>query len=114
MNPKRLLDIAVGAALSRLEHENHFRLGAAGIRHDGVLISSYNGFVRHLLWKCHAEARLMKKSTPGTIVAVARVLANGDWALARPCKNCQTCMKRKGVKRVYYTISPGEYGTMLL
>ena len=47
-------------------------------------------------------------------VAVARVLANGDWALARPCKNCQTCMKRKGVKRVYYTISPGEYGTMLL
>ena len=117
MKPSRLLDVATGAALSRLNqvHKQYFRLGAAGVRgEDGVLVVSYNGSPREPEWAHHAEARLCRKLTPKSVVAVARVLANGSWTMAKPCPSCQRCLRRVGVERVYYTISPGEYGVMLL
>lgn len=115
---ERLLDLATGAALTRVHRKSphtvqHFRLGAAGIRFDGALVVSYNGSQEEPRWQHHAESRLCRKLTPKSIVAVARVLADGSWAMARPCKNCETCLRRLGVKRVYYTIAPDEFGTLI-
>ena len=115
MKAQRLLDIATGAALTRIKNsDQHFRLGAAGIRKDGVIVVSYNGAPKEPEWQHHAESRLCRKLTPESTVAVVRVLADGSWAMARPCKNCQKCLKRVGVKRVYYTIQPDEFGVMIL
>lgn len=114
LETERLLDLAVKAARSRLEHNYPFRLGAAGLRKDGVVVVSFNGVPKFPNWKHHAESRLCKKLTPESIVAVARVLWNGELANSRPCKGCQKCLRRKGVSVVYYTIGPGEYGVLKL
>jgi len=115
MKPRRLLDIATGVALGRLHHKQKFRLAAVGIRgEDGVIVSSYNGAPSEPEWKHHAESRLCMKLTPDSVVAVVRVHADGTWALGKPCDGCQKCLHRRGVKRVYYTISPGEFGVMSL
>jgi cytidine deaminase len=116
---ERLLDLATGAALTRVNYKSqhivqHFRLGAAGIRNDGVIVVSYNGCQTAPNWRHHAESRLCRKLTPKSIVAVARVHADGSWAMAKPCKNCEICLRRIGVKRVYYTIAPNEFGTLIL
>lgn len=112
---ERLLDLATGAALTRLQSkEQHFRLGAAGLRKDGAIVVSYNGAQKEPVWKHHAESRLCRKLTPKSVVAVVRVLADGSWAMARPCDNCRECLERMGVKKVYYSIRPDEYGVLIL
>lgn len=112
MKASKLLDIAHGIALGRLNHRQNFRLGAAGVRKDGVLVASFNGAPCEPEWAHHAESRLCRKLTPDSVVAVVRILADGSWCMARPCKGCQICLKRIGVKKVYYSISPNEYGVM--
>lgn len=114
MRAYNLLSVAYGAALGRLKTGQQFRLGAAGIRADGALVVSYNGSQKEPEWQHHAESRLCRKLTPNSVVAVARTLANGEWAMAKPCASCERCLRRMGVKRVYYTIQAGEYGTLLL
>lgn len=117
-NIERLLGMAAGAAMSRVINRGafpqHFRLGAAGLRKDGAYVVSYNGAQQAPEWKHHAEARLCRKLTPKSIVAVARVLVDGSWAMAKPCDNCRKCLERMGVKRVYYTIAPDEFGVIIL
>lgn len=114
MKPQRLLDIATGVALGRLNHKQTFRLGAAGMRKDGVIVVSFNGSPKEPEWQHHAESRLCRKLTPDSVVAVVRVLANGSWAMSRPCDSCQRCLTRMGVKKVFYSIAPNEYGVMAL
>jgi len=116
---QRLLDLAHGAALTRIGWKTNgvtqnFRLGAAAERADGKLVVAVNGLALRPCWNCHAEARLCRKLTPDSVVAVVRVDGDGQWKLARPCESCQRCLKRSGVKRVFYSIAPNEYGTMLL
>lgn len=111
---ERLLDVAHGVALGRLDHAMTYRLGAAGYRNDNALVVAFNGSQSYPTWQHHAEARLCRKLTPCPLVAVVRVLADGSWAIARPCNNCQTCMRRRGVQKVVYSIRPGEYGTLKL
>jgi len=112
MKPTRLLDIAHGIALGRLSHKMSFRLGAAGIRSDGVIVASFNGAPKEPEWRHHSETRLIRKLTRNSIVAVVRIYANGDWALAKPCSNCELFLKRAGVKKVYYSIAPNEFGIL--
>jgi tRNA(Arg) A34 adenosine deaminase TadA len=92
----------------------HYRLGAVGIRSDGTIVSSSNIPCRHTQSEAHAEARLVRKLNHGSEVFVVRILRCGALANARPCKNCQTAMMRRGVRRVYYSISDVEYGCLRL
>ncbi len=115
MKTERLLDLAAGVALSRIERTQNFRLGAVGIRgRDGVLVSGYNELAPEPTWQVHAEARLCMKLTPGSVVAVVRLLANGNWAMAKCCHSCERLLRRKGVKTVHYSIAPNEFGTLHL
>lgn len=114
---KRLLDMAHGVALARMAagHRQPFRFGCVGLRVDGKLVSSFNASaIWQAEWKHHAESRLCRKLTVDSIVAVVRIGIDGNWLMARPCDNCQTCMKRIGVKKVFYSIGPDEFGIMNL
>jgi tRNA(Arg) A34 adenosine deaminase TadA len=97
------------------QHRGKFRLGAVGLRADGVIVTAKSGgWPGQYLPATHAEARLANKLTPGSVVYVARTLKDGTIAMAKPCKACQNALRHRGVKRVYYTIANNEFGVMSL
>lgn len=113
MNPVRYLNSA--ALLSRVKDDNRtFCIGSIGIRSDKAVVGSYNGNPRFPDRMHHAEYRLSRKLTTGSVVFVARTLVTGDWALAKPCPDCFTRLLNIGTKRIYYTIAPNEYGVLVL
>ena len=87
-------------------------LASIALRNDGVFVSSTNSTVTEgKMPSAHAEARVLRKAGFGSTLWVARIRKkDGVWAIARPCKTCQTLIENKGVTRVYYTIGPSEYG----
>lgn len=108
---KDMLLLAAGVAISK-DDRRTFRLGAIGMRSDGVLVSALNGPTKIPCPGGHAEARLSLKLTFGATVWVARVIADGKLALARPCKTCMCRLRSKRVSRIVYTISDDEYGVI--
>lgn len=115
---KKMLHAACKAALrdeGRGKDVRGFLIGSVGLRNDGVIVSSRNIPSVDLAPNHHAEARLCRMLTPGSTVWVARVLrATRQWAIARPCPGCQVRLKAVGVKKVIYTISHDEWGTLSL
>lgn len=93
--------------------ESASRHFALAVRADGASVHAVNSRIEERAWQPHAEARLCRKVDVNAVVYVLRE-AKGEWANSRPCENCQRLMKRKGVKRVYYTIGPSEYGVLTL
>jgi hypothetical protein len=91
-----------------------YRLGAVGVRTDGVVLGCSNLCVREKCPEAHAEYRTAKMMTPNSTLFVVRIGRQGEWRIAKPCQTCTSYMKNKKVKRVYYTISPGEYGVIKL
>lgn len=92
-----------------------FVLGAVGLRNDGVLVRSCNIASPVPAPEHHAETRLVRKLTPGSTVWVARVSRKtGDWAMAKPCPNCERRLRSAGVERVVYTIDANEWGVLSL
>ena len=90
-----------------------FFLGAVGQRNDGVFVSARNISATDYAPNHHAEARLVRKLTPDSIVWVARISKrDGCWAMSKPCLSCEMRMRRSGVKKVVYTIGPNEWGTL--
>ena len=90
-----------------------FLFGALGIRADGAVIRSRNSSVAETFPEAHAEFRLSKKLNYGSIVYVARVLKDDSgWGMARPCPNCLRILHYRGIKKVYYTITSGEFGVI--
>lgn len=94
----------------------HHRLGAVGVRRDGALVHARNGASVQKNPSGHAEARLCRKLDQSAKVFVARVLRKQplELALARPCVQCLARLKSHGVRRVYYTVSEGEWGILEL
>jgi len=114
-NDKKMLTQAAAVALgnaNRSVDNRTFTLGAVGLRNDGVIVSSRNVSALDYAPDHHAEARLVRKMTPNSIIWVARVLKNGTWAIAKPCNPCRTRLKAAGVRRVVYTIGHNEWGIM--
>ncbi len=94
--------------------QRRYYLGAIGIRKDGVVVGASNLCVTHKCPEAHAEYRTTKMLTPGSVVFVCRINKQGNWMLARPCKDCQQVMRNKGVIKVYFTIKEDEYGVLRL
>ena len=113
MDTEGYLHIAAEVAKTRLD-DRVFHLGAVGLRNDGVMVASCNGNPLEPEPKHHAEYRVSRKLGQRAHVYVARVLANGLWAMARPCPRCLCRLKNVKVLRVYYTIGTGEYGVIRL
>jgi tRNA(Arg) A34 adenosine deaminase TadA len=88
-------------------------IAAVGLRTDGTLVSSLNGCSTEISPSSHAEARLVRKLGVGATVYVGRVLRlDGSVAMAKPCVRCENLLRHRGVKRVYYTIGPKEWGCL--
>ena len=105
-------DLAGKLAVKNQSHKS-FLLGAIGVRKDGALVSAVNSISQEPDRRAHAEYRLSKRIDQGSIVYVARVrLLNGEFAMARPCHDCEKVLRSKRVRRVYYTISNCEYGVL--
>lgn len=91
-----------------------YRLGAVGIRNDGVIVTSSNTRCRSPQKRAHAEARLVRKLNRDSVVFVVRILRNGALANAKPCPDCQKALRGRGIKKVYYSIGTCHYGVLIL
>lgn len=106
----KLLQMAADLALTDTDKGKNYKLAALCIRKDGARTASTNKLTKTPKHACHAECRVLKKSDYGSILYIARVLGDGTWAMSRPCSKCQALIRNRGVKRVFYTIGPGEFG----
>jgi tRNA(Arg) A34 adenosine deaminase TadA len=114
---RRMLATAAEAAKEYPERRDNrsFILGAVGLRNDGVLVTARNIAAQDVVPTHHAEARVVRKLTPNSVVWVARVSkATGEWTMSKPCQSCEGRMRAAGVKKVVYTIAPNEWGTLYL
>jgi hypothetical protein len=109
MNTYKILEQAAKLAHSN-DDAKHFFHGGIGIRSDGAKVRAINGMQQIPDPKHHCEARLCRKMDKGGTIFVARVLANGDWAMSKPCASCEKVMRRSLLRKVYYTIAPNEFG----
>lgn len=112
---KRMLTMAASAAKDNPEkYDNRaFYLGAVGLRNDGVIVTSKNVAATDIVPTHHAEARVIRKLTPDSVIWVARISrVDGHWTMSRPCSGCQRRMRAAGVRKVVYTIGPDEWGTI--
>jgi tRNA(Arg) A34 adenosine deaminase TadA len=91
-----------------------YRLGAVGVRSDGVIVTANNLSCRRPTPYAHAEARLVRKLDFGSTVFVVRIQRNGTTVNARPCRDCEIAMRLRGVETCYYTISEKEWGVLHL
>ncbi len=91
------------------EEDRNFFVGAVGIRDDGTIVKSHNKKSKDVDRRLHAEFRLSKKLDVGSVVYVARATRGGNIGCAAPCMSCRNAMKKRGVKRVYYTNSGDDY-----
>lgn len=97
----------------RLDDRNYF-LGAVGIRSDGTSVIAWNGNPKFPTRQHHCEYRLGRKLSKGSVAYIARTLADGTWANAKPCNDCEKYLMSRGVVRVYYTLGPSEFGCIVL
>jgi cytidine deaminase len=104
------LSMAAKIATSK-DDERSFHLGAIAIRNDGAIVKTMNAPSQVPSSKAHAEARLTRKMGFGAEVFVARVAKGSkEWAMAKPCPNCQSILKAFRAYKVYYTIDASYYG----
>ena len=94
------------------DSKRKFKLGAIGIRQDGAIVSACNLPDRAPSPHAHAEARVLKKLGRGGTIYVVRILSDGSFANARPCKTCQMLMRSHNVVKCYYSINDCEYGVL--
>jgi hypothetical protein len=108
---RKLLEIAASVSRHQLDDRRYF-LGAVGERSDGTMVYAWNGAPKEPTRQHHCEYRLSRKLDRGSKVYIARTLADGTTANARPCWDCLRVLKHAGVYRVVYTISANEYGVL--
>lgn len=112
MNLEKYFIQAAKLALTDVEKKDWLH-AAVGIRTDGAVVYARNHTVAIPTPSAHAETRLIRKLDKGApLVIVVRVDKQGVWKMSKPCRNCQTALKNKGVRRVLYTTGDGEWDQM--
>lgn len=102
--------IAVGANLAKSDPWQH-RFSSAPDRiylHAEIAaIKKAHGLIgRHELSKCHLFVCRLKQTNTDR----GRI-RQFQWALSKPCLGCSRAIESFGIRRVYYTIDVGTYGT---
>jgi len=102
---------AIAASFANKGFERrHFKISALGIRKDGAMVVSYNGSAKIRTPEIHAEYKLSRKLDYDATVFVVRLLKEGKYGLAMPCTSCLAVLKKKKVKKIYFTISDSDFG----
>lgn len=104
-----LLELAMKAARPDVDKKRRAYIGACAVRSDGVIVTARNGSATCVTPAVHAEARVLRKSGWSADVFIARLLKNGQPAMARPCARCRARLRSAGVKFVTYTLDGGSY-----
>lgn len=115
----RFLDLAIQAAMTNKEPK--WKLAALTVGGGRILSVGYNstmqnptptGTIPHTCLGRHAETEAIRfcHSVPKTIY-IARVSKSFKPRLARPCNECYDAIRRKGIKRIVYTIDSTTAGT---
>ena len=112
-----LVNLATGAALAGDPHRN-YQIGASAIRSDGAIVTACNGCIHSdrvptKVPYVHAETRLARKLDVNAVVCVVRVKRDGGYGLALPCHRCMALLRRRGVRRVYFSTSEGIASLLL-
>lgn len=103
-------EIAAATAVSKSDRRA-FVLGAIGIRRDGAMVKALNSPTEAPNRQVHAEKRLCSKLDHGAEVYVCRIrLDTLNFGMARPCDACMKALIHRNVKKIYYTITPNEFG----
>jgi len=110
---KRFFRLAKKVAIKKKDRRK-YKVGAVGIRNDGTIVKSSNVPCKVPEPTAHAEVRLARKLTKGSIVYIVRVNSAYELCMARPCANCLRVLIQKEVKRIYYSITNEEYGVIIL
>jgi len=82
----------------------------------GKILSYDTNKVGHRNKSIHAEANALrnlirqKNSGEGADIFIYRLLANGNYGLARPCEDCMEYISKAGIKRIWYS----DYGNRLI
>ncbi len=108
----KYLELATRVAKANTQAKTYL-FGAVAERTDRAIVVSTNIRTQTPEHSAHCESRLLRKCGWGATIWIARVDRNGNWAMAKPCIKCETLIRNKGVKKVYYTIAPQEYGVMI-
>ena len=113
MQTRKIFDffeVAGKLALARKDGRSFFH-GGVGLRRDGTIVYAVNGSAGFPNKFAHCEARLARKLDVGSTVFVARITTGTkEFANSTPCHNCLKIMKTRGIKRVYFTKGPNEFG----
>ena len=110
---KKMFLLAKKIAIKKKDRRK-YKVGAVGIRNDGTIVQSSNVPCKVPEPTAHAEVRLARKLTKGSIVYIVRVNSSNELCMARPCRNCLRVLIQKEVKRIYYSITNEEYGVLIL
>lgn len=105
-----LLELAIRAARPDVDRKRRAYVGCVALRTDKVIVQARNGSATSVSPNCHAEIRALRKSGKNAEVYVARLLKNGQTAMARPCSRCRASLRNAGVKFVTYTKDDGDWG----
>lgn len=112
---RRMFEIGAAYAVRPQPYDlREHKLGAVGMRSDGVLVRARNGNSPTQIPGNHAEWRLCRKLDMRAEVWVVRVRKSGEYGLARPCRWCMKRLLDSAVRRVYYSVSTSEYGVLTL
>jgi len=101
-----------GRVAKSKEDRRSYYIGCVAVRNDGALVRARNEASQVPTPYAHAEARISTRIDHGSTVFVVRVRNNGEFGLAKPCENCMRFLRSKKVKKIYYTISSTQYGTI--
>lgn len=115
----RYYDLATAMALKSTDR---FRLGAVLVKKKRILSTGFNQMRKthtkasrcsaDVPWhigihaELHACLGVSPKDLIGSELWVARILRNGDRAMARPCKFCTRFLRSVGVVKAHFTTSP--------
>lgn len=115
-----MIQLAGEVAIKRFDpitdHRVYF-IGAVGVRDDGAVVSARNESSHVPMASAHAEARLSKRLDHGATVYVARVVGvragKTHLSMAKPCYTCMRSLLSRKVSKIYYSIGPNEYGSII-
>lgn len=116
---REISDYAIRASIEARKSGSKYRLGAVLVKKRRIINTGFNDMSRsHPIMRkykpygnppknLHAEVACCIGLSPEAVknadLYVVRVLKNGAWAMAKPCKICRKYLTAMGVKNVFYT-----------
>jgi deoxycytidylate deaminase len=102
-------------------HDNRYHFGAVLARKGRVINVGWNQCRTHPQSKTrynwiHCEQKLLLgisgRNLAASDIFIARMGYNcrSQMMMAKPCKRCQAIILEAGIRKVYYTIGPGQIG----